>query len=201
MDNFTRLEDFYKTMDALSPSSEPERYDAFAAFFSDDCTAYLKSMREYDEPSNGRKAVVDSLKEILKEYHVHERRILSHSTSSDGRTVFCEMNNVMHVLGQALDPFYETAVAAFNEQGLIIEYKQYSCRSHIVEIVQDKTGLGPYGKLEGTRGVPLARASCCSREICFTDGRRNSATCGGTDVTTECLYTSVIHFHIIGSQT
>jgi hypothetical protein len=41
-------------------------FDRFARFFSETCVAYLKSMREYNEPSIGRQATIDSLRENLK---------------------------------------------------------------------------------------------------------------------------------------
>jgi hypothetical protein len=98
-------------------------------------------MREYDEPANGRQAVIDSLKDSLKVQHVAERRILSRSITSNGLTIFCEMNNRLCAGRQTLDPFYETAVIVYNEESLITELKTYSCRSHIIEIVQDQTGI------------------------------------------------------------
>lgn len=58
------------------------------------------------------------------------------------------MKNKLLVLGEILDPFYETAVLSFNEEGLITEWKMYSCRSHVVAIVQMKTGMGPYSERE-----------------------------------------------------
>lgn len=65
------------------------------------------------------------------------------------------------MLGQILDPFYETTVVVFDEEGLIVELKQYSCRSHIVEIIQEQTGIGPYEGIPITRGMVDKRATCC----------------------------------------
>jgi hypothetical protein len=161
MDSYNKLQKLYQTIDSLSKTPTTEKFDEFGALFSDNCTAYLASMREYDEPSIGRQAVITDQKAILHQYHVHKRRVLSHSTTSDGLTVFCEMKNSLHIFGQVLDPFYETAVVVFNEQGLITELKQYSCRSHIMEVIQDQTGVGSYSKLEGTKATAMESAACC----------------------------------------
>ncbi|KAJ5245977.1 hypothetical protein N7468_000960 [Penicillium chermesinum] len=63
-------------------------------------------MREYDEPSIGKQATVQKYKENREFLHVYERRVLSHATSADGRKVFCEMENAVHVYEEILDPFY-----------------------------------------------------------------------------------------------
>jgi hypothetical protein len=141
-----KLDALYSKMQSLNSTSSPGDFDAFGAFFDKHCTAYLKSMREYAEPSIGRQAAIDTLKEILAEYHIEERRVLSRATSEDGSTVIVEMKNRLSVLGGTLDPFYETVVATFNDEGLISELKTYSCRSHIVGMIQEKTGVGPYSK-------------------------------------------------------
>ncbi|KUJ06792.1 uncharacterized protein LY89DRAFT_397492 [Mollisia scopiformis] len=160
-DSLTKLKDLYQAIDSLKPTSTPEEFQTISAFFSPTCTTYLKSMREYDEPSLGRTATISSLQDNLKIQHVVNRHIISQSTSADGLTVYCEMKNRLHVLGQTLDPFYETAVVVFDEEGLITEFKNYSCRSHIVEIVQEQTGLGPYAEVPETRGKSEGKAGCC----------------------------------------
>jgi len=66
------------------------------------------------------------------------------------------------VLGQTLDPLYETAVVVFDEEGLVRELKQYCCRSHVVQIVQEKTGEGPYKDLPIPKGREEVREGCCS---------------------------------------
>ena len=142
----TKVDALYSTMLSLKSTSPPEDFDAFGAFFDKDCIVYLKSMREHADPSIGRQAAVDALKEILAEYHIEIRRVLSRAISEDGSTVIVEMKNSLNVLGGTLDPFYETVIAKFNEEGLISELKTYSCRSHIVGMIQDKTGVGPYSK-------------------------------------------------------
>jgi hypothetical protein len=141
-----RLDALYSTIQSLKSTSSSQDFDAFGAFFDKDCTVYLKSMREHADPSIGRQAAVDSLREILAQYHIEERRVLSRATTEDGSTVIVEMKNSLNVLGDILDPFYETAVAVFNEGGLITGLKTYSCRSHIVGMIQEKTGEGPYAK-------------------------------------------------------
>jgi hypothetical protein len=154
-----QFEKFLAAMDKLTRDSSSEEFDAVGSLFSTDCTAYLLSMREYEEPSIGRQAVVDKLKETLQETHTYERQILHQSTT--GTTVFCEMNSTVHVLGEKLNPFYETWVVTFDEDGLVKDLKKYSCRSHIVEIVQQKTGNGPYAVVPETKGQPIKGVSCC----------------------------------------
>ncbi|KAE9370284.1 hypothetical protein N431DRAFT_426667 [Stipitochalara longipes BDJ] len=124
-------------------------------------------MREYSEPSHGRSATISTLQEIVQQQHVVERHILSRAitTSPDAgsTTVFVEMKNKLHVLGKALDTFFETAVVTFDGEGLIAELRNYSCRSHIVEIVQKETGEGPYseGYIGAMKGGKEARVGCC----------------------------------------
>jgi len=141
-----KVDDLYCTMQSLKSTSTPADFDVFGEFFDKNCIVFLKSMREYAEPSIGKDAAIESLKEILAQYHIEERRVLSRAASEDGSTVIVEMKNRLNVLGSELDPFYETAVAVFTEEGRIAELKIYSCRSHIVGIIQDKTGEGPYAK-------------------------------------------------------
>lgn len=143
-----KLDSVSALMQKLKSTSSPEDFAEFGAFFDPHCTVYLKSMREHAEPSFGREGAVQSMKENLDVVHIEERRVLSRSTSADGFTIVCETKNRLDVLGEILDPFFETAIVSFNDKGLIIEWKMYSCRSHIVALVQIKTGAGPYSKTE-----------------------------------------------------
>lgn len=161
MANYDKLKALHAKLDTLSSASAPEEFTPLGSFFSEDCTTFIASMREYDEPSIGRQATVEKYKEILSLYHVHERRVLSHSTSPDGRTVYCEMKHALHIFDELLDPFYETVVVAFNDEGLIREMRQYSCRSHIAEIIQAKTGKGPFVQVRKTRGKKIESDPCC----------------------------------------
>ncbi|TVY78490.1 hypothetical protein LSUE1_G008766 [Lachnellula suecica] len=77
-------------------------------------------------------------------YYLEERRILLKLISEDGMTIMCKMKNRLNVLGTQVDPFHDTAVATFNEKGLITQFKLYNCRSPIIGIVQMATGKGPY---------------------------------------------------------
>ena len=140
----SRLEGLYQKWQNLRPTSPPEQFHDFGAFFDDSCTAWLKSMREWDQPSIGRQAIIDNVKTNIQSHHIEERRVQSSLVSEDGRTVMCEMRNRLDVLGTPLDNFYETAVARFNEKGLITDFKVYNCRSPIVGVVQTVTGKGPY---------------------------------------------------------
>jgi hypothetical protein len=163
---YAKLDALYHTVDSLKSTSTPEELAAFGALFSENCITYLRSMREFETPSVGRQATIDELKEILAQYHVAERRTLSRSVSisADGSsTVFSESKNKLHVLGESLDPFYETAVVTFDNEGLIQGLKNYSCRSHIVEIIQRETGVGPYaeGIVRAMKGKNEEKAACC----------------------------------------
>jgi hypothetical protein len=137
-----KLEALYEVLLSLRQDSRDADIQAFADFFDENCTAWLKSMREYDTPSLGRVGVIDGIRDNLQNYYLEGRQVLSSSES--GSRVFCEMKNRLVVCGETLDPFYETAVVEFNTQNLISSFKLYSCRSHIVMIVQQKTGVGPY---------------------------------------------------------
>ena len=161
MDSSQKVDKLVQAIDSLDKSSPPEQIEALREYFSEDCVCYMASMREYDAPSIGRDAVVEAIKGGLKQCHTHQRDMLHRSTTSDGKTVFCETKASLHVLGELLDPLYETWVVTFDDQGLIKDLKKYSCRSHLVEIIQDKTGMGPYAAVPETRGQPLANVSCC----------------------------------------
>lgn len=50
---YTKLDTLYQTIDGLTLNSTSEKFDAFGAFFSGNCTVYLKSIHAYDEPSIG----------------------------------------------------------------------------------------------------------------------------------------------------
>ena len=119
-EHFAKLAALYKTIDSLTPTSTPQEFEAFAAFFSESCTTYLKSMRVFAEPANGRAATIASLQEVLQQQQVVERHILSQVTTptNEGETkVFVEMKNKLHVLGRTVDTFYETAVVTFDAKG------------------------------------------------------------------------------------
>ena len=143
-----RLDALYKIIQNLTPTSSEEDFEAFAAFFTEDCTVYLKSMNLHHMPGVTRKDAIEDMKEVLQKVHIEERIVLSSSTTSDGLTLFCETQQRINVLGDIIDPFFETEVVTFNNEGLIRELKLYNCWSPIVRIVQDKTGNGPYAEGE-----------------------------------------------------
>ena len=139
-----KLDELYNILQKLRSTSSEEAFDELGAFFDESCSAWLLSMREWAEPSIGRESIISTAKQNLQTCHLDERRVLSRSAADDGVTIVCEMKNRLIVLGRSLDPFYETVVVKFNERGLITDFKLYSCRSHIVMIVQEVTGVGPY---------------------------------------------------------
>jgi hypothetical protein len=138
------IDKVYELMMKLSESSPPEDYEAIAAYFDKDCVVYPWSMREYALPAVGRKAAMREFQERAKIERILAREVLSHSSSADRKTLFCEMKHRVDVFGQTVDPYFETAVATMTNEGLIGELKLYSCRSHLVKAYQDHTGFGPY---------------------------------------------------------
>ncbi|KAI4859377.1 hypothetical protein F4820DRAFT_439976 [Hypoxylon rubiginosum] len=140
----TKLDALYEVWSKLSLESSPAEFQAFADFFSEDCTAWLLSMRELKEPSIGREGVIAGIKEALKNTHIKERRVVDRFESAGGSKISVEMDNRLVVQGKDLERFPETATAVFNEQGLIADFKLYCCRSPVVEIIQEVTGIGPY---------------------------------------------------------
>ena len=141
-----KLHDLYTVIQHLSPSSSDAEFEKFGTFFSPDAKAYLKNMREYDQPAKGRENITQKLKEIMtgKNWQIVDRQVLSSSVTSDGSRVFCETRKRLLVFGETVDPFYETEVAIFDGQGLIEELRLYSCWSPVASIVQQMTGKGPY---------------------------------------------------------
>ncbi|XXG96868.1 hypothetical protein Hte_003159 [Hypoxylon texense] len=150
-----KLDALYEVWSKLSVDSPHTEFQAFADFFSEDCTAWLLSMRELKQPSIGREAVIAGIKEALKDTRIRERRVVDRFESAGGSKVSVEMDNRLVVQGRDLDTFPETATAVFNEQGLITDFKLYCCRSPVVEIIQEVTGIGPYAttkKDDGGKG-------------------------------------------------
>ncbi|KAI6082980.1 hypothetical protein F4821DRAFT_201609 [Hypoxylon rubiginosum] len=143
-----KLDALYETWSKLSLESSPTEFQAFADFFSEDCTAWLLSMRELKEPSIGREGVIAGIKDVLRNSQIKERRVIDRFESGNGSKISVEMENSLVVQGKDLDTFPETATAVFNEQGLITDFKLYCCRSPVVEIIQEVTGVGPYATVK-----------------------------------------------------
>lgn len=141
-----KLYDLYTTIQNLSSSSSDVEFEKFSKFFASNSTAYLKNMREHDQPANGRKNIILKMKEIIMEKHwqITDRQVLLSSVTSDGLGVFCETRKRLLVCGEPIYPFYETEVAIFDDQGLIKELRLYSCWSPIASVIQQVTGKGPY---------------------------------------------------------
>ena len=141
-----KLYDLCDVIQNLSPSSSDAEFEQFGTFFASHGKAYLKNMREHDQPAKGRKEIIEKMKEIMTEKHwrIVDRQVLSCSVTSDGSRILCETKKRLRVCGRPVDPFYETEVAVFDDQGLIAELRLYSCWSPIVSVVQQETGKGPY---------------------------------------------------------
>jgi hypothetical protein len=139
-----KLDDLYVIIQSLSPTSPSSAFDAFAQFFAEDCTVYFKSMNLHRMPGISRLEAVDDMREVLEKLRIQTREVLHFSLSSDGHTVFCETKQSIDVMGDVIEPFFETHVVTFDEEGLISVFKNYCCWSPVVDLVQKKTGLGPY---------------------------------------------------------
>lgn len=140
----SRLDSLYDQWQKLTPDSPEADFEKFASHFSKDGTAWLMSMREIAEPSIGREGIIEGIKKAVNDSQLTERRVIARSATPDGRKVFVEHLNHLTVHGKTLDSFPETTVVEFDSEGLIRDFKNYSCRSFIVAIVQDATGVGPY---------------------------------------------------------
>ncbi|KAI1459578.1 hypothetical protein F4805DRAFT_67435 [Annulohypoxylon moriforme] len=139
-----KLDALYEVWLSLTPDSSAAEFSKFANFFDENCTAYLLSMRELSSPSIGRAGVVEGIKAVLKDQRIKDRRVVDRFESTGGSKISVEMNNHLVVHGREVDAFPETATAVFNDKGLITDFKLYCCRSAVVEIIQDVTGVGPY---------------------------------------------------------
>lgn len=139
-----RLDAAYAKLEALRPDSPLSDFENFASLFSDDCAVYLRSMREVKEPALNRLAIVSQLQDIMKDLYFEKRKVVSQVVSEADARAFVEMENKYHVYETVFDAFPETLVATFDDEGLISSFKLYSCRSHIVKVIQENTGLGPY---------------------------------------------------------
>ncbi|PTB75618.1 hypothetical protein M440DRAFT_355917 [Trichoderma longibrachiatum ATCC 18648] len=142
------ITNLYTHLLTLTPTSPPSALDHFASYFSPSCKVYLKSMREANDPAVDHAAIVRHLRDYLKDQVLEQRNVVSQAVSEDGEgaRVFLEMENRYNVHGQILDRFPETLVATFDEEGLINSFKLYSCRSHVIMLIQSATGEGPYSE-------------------------------------------------------
>lgn len=141
------LDELYIIIQCLTSASSPSSFSAFAQFFAPDCTVYFKSMNMHHLPGISRAEAIDDMREVVSKVQIRSHEVLHFavSSSSDGRdTVFCETRQSIDVLGETIEPFFETHVVEFGEGGLITGFRNYCCWSPIVDVVQRKTGLGPY---------------------------------------------------------
>jgi SnoaL-like domain len=140
------LDAVYSQLESLRLDSASDDFEKFASFFAEDSTVYLRSMREHAQPARGREAIMDHLKDILKDQIFEKRRVVSQTISEGDSRIWSEMENRYIVHNQPLDPFHEAAVVTFDNDGLVSTWKQYSCRSHIVMLIQKSTGIGPFSE-------------------------------------------------------
>lgn len=143
-----KLDELYTIIQRLRPSSPPEEFGDFGRCFTPDCIVYLKSMNMHRMPAIARVEAIEDIKEVLEKVHILEREVLHFALASDGQTVFSETKQRIDVMGDIIEPFFETEVVTFDNSGLIKQLKIYSCWSPIVDVVQRKTGRGPYAEGE-----------------------------------------------------
>ncbi|CAF3433387.1 unnamed protein product [Fusarium graminearum] len=142
-----RLDAVYSALETLGPDSLAEDFVNFASFFSEDCIAYLRGMRDHKTPAFGRQGLIHDLQNLLQSQHLKKRRVISQVANEQGGQIFSEMENQYIVHSEILDPFHKTAVVSFNREGLIHSFKLYCCRSHFVWLTQQATGEGSYKDL------------------------------------------------------
>lgn len=140
----SKLDALYDKWQKLPTDSSDSALESFASHFSTNATAWLLSMRELADPSIGREGIIEGIKKALSDSQITERRVVARSVTPDGRKVFIETSNAVTVHGKLIDPLPETTVVEFDDKGLIVDFKIYSCRSPIVALIQDATGEGPY---------------------------------------------------------
>lgn len=140
------LDALYAIIKSLSASSTEADFAKFGAFFAPDCKAWLKNMRDFENPGIGRQGAIDKLKGLMTEkyWSLDEREVLSSAVTTDGSRLLSETRKRLIVCGEPVYPFYETEVVVFNPDGLIAEMKLYSCFSSVASVIQQKTGVGPY---------------------------------------------------------
>jgi hypothetical protein len=114
-----KLDELFKSMQHLTQTSSLEDFTLFGAFFDENCVVHLQSMREYYMPAIGRRAAIFEMQERLKTVRILERQILARSSTADGNTIFCETKQRLEVCGEDVDPFFETVLVKFNNEGLI----------------------------------------------------------------------------------
>ncbi|UKZ77051.1 hypothetical protein TrVFT333_004768 [Trichoderma virens FT-333] len=141
-----RLNTLYSQYESLRPESSDADLEKFASLFSDNCTVFLKSMREAKDPAVNRQAIVAVLREMMKDQYLEKRKVVSQLINEQDSRAFVEMENRYNVHSKVLDDFPETLVATFDDEGLVNTFKLYSCRSHLVMMIQAATGEGPYSE-------------------------------------------------------
>lgn len=144
----SKVESLYYEWQRLALDSSDETFRNFASYFSPNAIAWLLSMRELAEPSIGRDSIIQGIKAAIRDSQVVERHVIARSTIAGERKVFLESSSTIKVFGKTLDSFPETTVVQFDEEGLIVDFKIYSCRSPIVAAIQEATGEGPYERHE-----------------------------------------------------
>ncbi|KAI1774680.1 hypothetical protein F4818DRAFT_442170 [Hypoxylon cercidicola] len=122
-----KLDALYEVWMGLTPSSPPQAFTAFTRFFAHDCRAWLSSAQQ--EPTEGHaklhgeiRAAVEAGRARIQRRQVTGRLVCGRSS----KRVAVEMRNRILVSGAVRVDQPEMAVATFDDDGLITEFKVYS---------------------------------------------------------------------------
>ncbi|CAI6341923.1 unnamed protein product [Periconia digitata] len=161
-----KLDELYAIIQRLNPSSPDADLEEFASCFAATCNINLKSMNLHSLPSVNREETIEDIKDVLLNYHIEDRQVVHFSLAPDGHTAFCQTVQRLNVMGDIIEPFHETQVVTFDDEGLVKAMNTYCCWSPIVAKIQKKTGMGPYaeGWEDPLAGAKMARMEKRARE-------------------------------------
>lgn len=138
------LDAFHETISTLKPDSTTKQLELFAGFFAPQGNFYLGGMNL--PPVTSRQEAIDAMKNLLSYWKLKERNVITRATSPDGTVAIAEMENELVIMGETL-MFKEVEVAAFDEQGLIVDFKLY-CDNKPIEYIIARKRKGSNGSLE-----------------------------------------------------
>lgn len=134
------IEELYETMQQLSTNASAATFEAFGAFFEENCRVHLDGTQD-PKPTRGRLAVIQAQKDILKISRLVSSQVVSQSVSDEGRKVFREMVQHLVVGGEAVD-YSEMAVFTFDDRGMIEEMTCYGYGNSVGAVATAKTNNG-----------------------------------------------------------
>lgn len=135
----------YTRYATLRVDSPDEDFESFTSLFVDDCEVYLQSMREHKTPAWSREEIIEHLRDILKDQSLTQYRVDSQAIDEGNSRIYSEIANPYNIHEKILPSFADTAIVTFGQE-LVKTLKLYSCRSNLVFLIQQATGLGPYSQ-------------------------------------------------------